>query len=109
MRGLAAAAIAVTTVAYGVVIWQDRALKRSDPWGHRNLQLCGKLKPGIGEADLVAAMGAPEAIETTGAVRHLTFHTLAEAAAPIRADVDAGGKVLALWCRDDARPTWSAP
>ena len=71
--------------------------------------MCGKLRPGIREADLVTAMGEPEKRETSGGVRHLTFHTLAEAGAPIRAEVDAAsGAVLELWCREDERPTWSA-
>lgn len=109
MRRLAAGAIAVTTIAYGIVIWQDRALRKADPWGHRNLRVCAKLRPGIGEADLVAAFGEPQTRESSGGVRHLSFHTLAEAAAPIRADVDeTSGAVLALWCREDEQPTWSA-
>jgi hypothetical protein len=108
MKKLAFAAILICLALYGWTVWYDRSLKRSDPFGHRNLQLCAKIRPGAGEADLTATLGAPERTEEAGGVRLLWFHTLSAASAPIRAEVDAAtGKVLELRCRDDGAPTWS--
>jgi hypothetical protein len=108
MKALAAAAIALCTVLYGWTIWYDRSLKADDPFGYRNLKSCAKIPPGATEADVVATLGAPEKTETVGRVRQLSFHTLAEATAPIQADVEpATGRVLELRCRDDGAPTWT--
>jgi len=108
MKQLAFAAIVICLVLYGWTIWYDRSLKRDDPFGYRNLKACVKIRPGVGEAELVATLGAPERREEAAGVRLLLFHTLSAAAAPIRAEVDAAtGKVLVLRCRDDASPTWS--
>ena len=109
IKALSLVAVALCLGLYGWTVWYDRSLKSSDPFGHRNLQACGKIRPGASEADLVRTLGAPERVEESGGVRRLSFHTLKAAAAPIRADVEAvSGRVLALWCRDDETPTWSA-
>ncbi len=109
MKKLALAAIVVCTLLYGWSMWYDRSLRESDPDGYRNVRTCFDLEPGILEADLVRALGAPERTAEAGSTRRLYFHTLGAAAAPISADVDpATGRVLALRCRDDDRPTWEA-
>jgi hypothetical protein len=108
MKKLAFAAIVICLVLYGWTVWYDRSLKRADPFGYRNLKLCAKIRPGAGEAEIMATLGAPERTEAAGGMRLLSFHTLSAAAAPIRAEVDAAtGKVLTLRCRDDGPPTWS--
>lgn len=108
MKKLAILAVALCGVLYVWTIWYARSLRSSDPVGYRNAQACFKLKPGILEADLVKAFGAPERTQESGGKRLLEFHTLSEAAAPIRAEIEAAtGKVAALWCREDDQPTWS--
>jgi hypothetical protein len=109
MRKLVGAAIALTTVVYALIVQHERSLERADAAGYRNVKACTKLRPGITEADLVRIFGAPEGSEERAGVRHLAFHTLAEAASPISADVDAaGGRVLALRCAGAERPAWVA-
>lgn len=108
MKYVAFVAILACLGLYGWTVWYDRSLKEQDPFGHRNLQACGKIAPGASEADLVRALGAPERRAETGGVRRLEFHTLRAATAPISADVDmATGRVLELRCRDDGSPTWT--
>ena len=109
MKYFALAAIVVCTLLYGWSIWYDRSLRASDPVGYRNVKTCFDLEPGIVESDLTRALGEPERTEETARMRRLFFHTLGAAAAPVSADVDpATGRVLALRCRDDERPTWEA-
>jgi hypothetical protein len=109
MKALAFVAIATCLVLFGVTVWYDRSLERGDPFGYRNLKLCAKIEPGVDEAALVAALGAPERVEAADGRRRLFFHTLAAASAPIQADVDpATGAVVELRCRDDGKPTWRA-
>jgi len=108
VKWFALAAILICTILFGWSIWYDRSLRDSDPVGYRNVKTCFDLEPGIAEADLVRALGAPERSEEDGSVRRLTFHTLSAASAPIRAEVDpADGRVLELRCRDDEKPTWT--
>lgn len=108
MKALALAAIALCLVLYAWTVWYDRSLKAGDPFGHRNLKACSKIRPGVTERDLAATLGAPEKVEESGGVRRLSFHTLSVASAPIGADVDAAtGKVLELRCRDEGEPTWT--
>lgn len=110
MRVLALAAIAICLVLYGWTVWYERSLRRSDPFGYRNVKACEKIAPGVTAAGLAAVLGAPERTEEAGGVRRLFFHTLSEASAPIRADVDAAsGRVLGLNCRDDGTPMWTLP
>jgi hypothetical protein len=108
VKYLTFAAILICLALYGWTVWYDRSLRSADPFGYRNLKACPKIPPGVGEADLVRTLGAPEQIEQLEGVRHLSFHTHAAASAPIRAEVDpATGRVLALRCPDTEKPTWS--
>ncbi len=110
MKKLSFAAIVLTFVLYGLTVAYDRRLKTADPVGYRNMQTCLHLEPGIGEGELRAALGEPTRREPGSVGDRLEFRTLSAAAAPIRADVDSTTeKVLALWCRDDDRPTWQVP
>lgn len=108
MKALAFAAIAICLALYAWTVWYDRSLKAGDPFGYRNIKACSKIRPGVTEAGLAAALGAPERVEEAGGVRRLSFHTLSAASAPIRADVEAAtGRVLELRCRDEGEPTWT--
>jgi hypothetical protein len=108
MKYVAFAAIVICLALYGWTVWYDRSLKADDPFGHRNLQECAKIRPGATEADLVRILGAPEKSEQVGGVRRLSFHTLGVATAPISADVDAAtGAVRVLRCRDDGAAAWN--
>lgn len=110
MKLFAFAAVAVCLALYGWTVWYDRSLRGEDPFGYRNLKACAKIRPGVGEADLVRTFGAPEKREDAGAVRRLFFHTHRAAAAPISADVDtATGRVVELRCPGEDTPTWSLP
>jgi len=110
MKRLAFAAVVLTLVLYALTVVYDRRLQSADPVGYRNMKTCLTLAPGIGEGELRAALGEPTRREPAGGAERLEFRTLSAAAAPIRADVDAKtGKVAALWCRDDTRPTWRVP
>ena len=110
MKKLAAAAIVLTFVLYALTFLYDRRLKNADPIGYRNLKTCARLEPGLGEGELRAALGEPTRREPARGGERLEFRTLSAAAAPIRADIDGvTGKVVALWCRDDAHPTWQVP
>ena len=107
MKKLAFAAIVICLALYAWTIWYDRSLRREDPFGYRNIKACPKIPPGVGEADLVRTLGAPERSEDVGGVRQLSFHTHAAASAPIRAEMDpATGRVLVLRCPDAEKPTW---
>jgi len=107
MKKLTAAAIVLTFVLYALTVVYDRRLKAADPVGYRNMKTCTRLGPGLGEGELRAALGEPTRREPAAGGERLEFRTLSAAAAPIRADIDgASRKVIALWCRDDDRPTW---
>lgn len=108
MKYLAFAAVLICLALYGWTVWYDRSLREQDPFGHRNLQACPKIKPGATEAELERVLGAPEKSAVAGGLRRLEFHTHPAASAPISADVDpATGKVRELRCRDEGKPTWS--
>lgn len=110
VKKLAFAAIVLTLALYGWTVVYDRRLESADPVGYRNLKTCTRLGPGIGEGELRAALGDPTRRVPGSGGERLEFQTLSAAAAPIRADIDgATRKVLALWCRNDDRPTWRAP
>jgi len=111
MKKLAFAAIILTFILFGWTILYDRKLKSADPTGYRNIKTCLRLKPGIAEGELRAALGEPTRRERHGGGgERLEFQTLSAAAAPIRADIDSQtGKVLALWCTGDDLPTWRTP
>jgi hypothetical protein len=110
MKRFAFAAVLLTFVLYAATVVYDRRLRSEDPAGYRNMQTCLRLAPGIGEGALRAALGEPTARAAAGGGERLEFRTLRAAAAPIRADVDpATRQVVALWCRDDDRPTWQVP
>jgi len=110
MRKLVFAAIGLTLVLYALTVVYDHRLKREDPVGYRNVKTCVRLPPGIGEGELRAALGEPTKIEPATGGTRLEFRTLSAAGAPIRADIDGmTRRVAALWCRDDARPTWRVP
>jgi hypothetical protein len=110
VKKLAAAAIVLTFLLYVLTVVYDRRLKSADPVGYRNMQSCFHLGPGLREGELRAALGEPTRREPEPGGERLEFRTLGAAAAPIRADIDgATGKVIALWCRDDDRPTWQIP
>ena len=110
MKRLAGAAIVLTLVLYALTVVYDRRLEQADPAGYRNMKTCLGLRPGIGEGELRAALGEPTRREPGSGGERLEFRTLSAAAAPLRADIDgATGKVIALWCRGDDRPTWRAP
>jgi len=110
MKKLAFAAVALTFVLYALSVVYDRRLKSADPVGYRNMQTCFHLGPGLGEGELRAALGEPTRRESVSGGERLEFRTLSAAAAPIRADVEVvTRKVVALWCRDDDRPTWRVP
>ena len=110
MKNLAVAAVVLTFVLYALAVVYDRRLKSADPAGYRNMKTCLRLEPGIGEGELRAALGEPTRREPGSRGERLEFRTLGVAAAPIRADIDgATRKVVALWCRDDDRPTWQVP
>ena len=110
MRRLAFAAVALTLVLYALTVVYDRRLEREDPVGYRNVKTCPRLAPGITVGALRAALGEPTRREPAAGGERLEFRTLSAAAAPIRADVDgATGKVVALWCGGDDRPTWQLP
>jgi len=109
MKRLSFAAIALTFVLFALGMLYDRWLEHGDPAGHRNMKTCVRLKAGIAEGELRAALGEPTRREPEPGGERLEFRTLAAAGAPIRADIDgASGRVTALWCRDDDRPTWRA-
>jgi len=110
VKKLAFAAVVLTFVLYALTVVYDRRLESTDPVGYRNMKNCLRLGPGSGEGALRAAFGEPTRREPGGGGERLEFRTLSAAAAPIRADLDkATGKVVALWCRDDERPTWRVP
>jgi hypothetical protein len=110
MKRLAFAAVVLTMALYAWTVVYDRRLKSADPVGYRNMQTCLHLGPGLGEGELRAALGEPTRREPGRGGERLEFRTLSAAAAPIRADVDgATGRVVALWCRNDDRPTWRVP
>ena len=110
MKRLAFAAIVLTLVLYAMTVVYDRRLKSADPAGYRNMKTCLLLRPGIVEGELRAALGEPTKRGAGSDGDQLEFRTLSAAAAPIRADVDTvTKKVVALWCRDDDRPTWHVP
>jgi hypothetical protein len=110
VRGFAFAAIAMCLGLYAWTVWYDRSLREEDPFGYRNLKACGTISPGVVEADLVRALGAPERSDQSGTVRRLFFHTHRAAANPIAAEVDsATGRVLSLRCAGDGKPAWAVP
>jgi hypothetical protein len=110
VKKFAFAAIALTFVLYGWTVVYDRRLEKSDPVGYRNIKTCLRLKPGIGEGELRAALGEPTRRVAEGGGERLEFRTLSAAAAPIRADIEGATRnVAALWCRADDRPTWRVP
>jgi len=110
VKKLAFAAIVLTFFLYAWTVVYDRRLEKADPVGYRNIKTCLRLKPGSGEGELRAALGEPTRRVPEGGGERLEFRTLSAAAAPIRAEIDgATGKVVALWCRADDRPTWRVP
>lgn len=110
MKKLAFGAIVLTFVLFAGTVYYDRKLKNSDPIGYQNIKTCLRLKPGIDESALRAALGEATRRERASVGERLEFHTLSAAAAPIRADIDGHtGKVTALWCSGDEEPTWRVP
>ena len=110
MKKVAFGAIVLTFVLYAMTVVYDHRLQSADPVGYRNVKTCFQIGPGITEGELRAALGEPTKREAGSGGERLEFQTLSAAAAPIRADVDtATKKVVALWCRDDDRPTWRVP
>ena len=109
MKKLAFAAVVLCLTLYALTVFYDRGLERDDPAGYRNLKTCSRLPPGIGEGQLLAALGEPTRRTPSNAGELLEFRTLNVAATPIRAEIDgASRRVLALWCRDDQQPAWRA-
>jgi len=110
MKKLAFAAVVLTFVLYALTVVYDHRLKSADPAGYRNTKTCLRLRLGIDEGELRAALGEPTRREPWSGGERLEFRTLSAAAAPIRAEIDgATSKVVALWCRADDRPTWQVP